>query len=43
MLLDVVIALAPVVLAALVFHPLDALRSLLLSIATMELAEFLFV
>ena len=43
MLLDVVIALAPVILAALVFHPLDALRSILLSVASMELCEFLFV
>lgn len=43
MLLDVIIALAPVILAALVFHPLDALRSILLSVASMELCEFLFV
>lgn len=42
MLLDVVIALIPVLLCAYIVYPLDALRTILLSVATMELCEFVF-
>ena len=43
MMIDVVIGLLPVVLFAFIAAPLAALRNLLVSIATMELAEFVFV
>lgn len=43
MMLDVLIALTPLVIFALVVYRLDALRNILVSVATMELAEFIFV
>ena len=43
MMLDVIIALLPTVIFSLVIFKLDALRNILLSIATMELCEFVFV
>ncbi len=43
MMIDVVIGLLPVVLFAFIAAPLAALRNLLVSVATMELAEFVFV
>ena len=43
MMMDVVIGLLPVVIFAFIAAPLAALRNLLVSIATMELAEFIFV
>ena len=43
MLLDVVIALLPVVVFAFIAWPLGALKNVLISVATMELAELIFV
>lgn len=43
MMLDVIIAFLPTVIFSLVIFKLDALRNILLSIATMELCEFVFV
>lgn len=43
MMLDVLIALLPVVVAAFVYYPLAALRNILVSCATMVLAELVFV
>ena len=43
MMMDVVIGLLPVVIFAFIAAPLATLRNLLVSIATMELAEFIFV
>lgn len=43
MMLDVVIALLPTIIFSLVIFKLDALRNILISVATMELCEFVFV
>lgn len=43
MMLDVVISLLPVVIYAFIIAPVAILRNLLISIATMELCEFIFV
>lgn len=43
MMLDVVIALLPTIIFSLVVFKLDALRNILVSVATMELCEFIFV
>ncbi len=43
MMLDVIIALLPTIIFAFVIYPLAALRNLLVSAATMELCEFVFV
>ncbi len=43
MMIDVLIGLVPVVVYAFVIAPLPTLRNLLVSIATMELGEFIFV
>ncbi len=43
MMLDVIIALLPTIIFSLVIFKLDALRNILVSVATMELCEFVFV
>jgi Na+-translocating ferredoxin:NAD+ oxidoreductase subunit D len=43
MMIDVVIALLPVMIFSLIVFKVDALRNMLLSVATMELCEFVFV
>ena len=43
MMLDVVIALLPTIIFSLVIFKLSALRNILVSVATMELCEFVFV
>lgn len=43
MMLDVVIALLPTIIFSLVVYKLNALRNILVSVATMELCEFIFV
>lgn len=43
MMLDVIIALAPTIIFSLVVFKLYALRNILISVATMELCEFIFV
>ncbi len=43
MMMDVIIALLPTIIFSLVIFKLDALRNILISVATMELCEFVFV
>ncbi len=43
MMVDVIIALLPVIVFSLVVYKLAALRNILLSVATMELCEFVFI
>lgn len=43
MMLDVIIALLPIIIYSFVVSPLPALRNILVSVFTMELAEFIFV
>ncbi len=43
MMIDTIIALAPVIVFSLVVYQLNALRNILVSVAVMELAEFVYV